>query len=504
MVENYKLEAMNKSMIFKQLMLVLVTAALSFCGKVSAQNGDYPTDTIYHSMFGCDSVLLPANNTVYYHDTTVSIPHKLPVDGVIVTDILNVYTISVGQSYQVRDTVVARVCRNDMPYVFRQNSYSQSGDYWLYASTVDGCDSSTTLLRLQVLEGQRDTVNLGLCYNQTSVWYDGIEFTQPGVSSITLGVDADGCPIVKTYVVTQYPLVVDTVYQTVCQNELPFRFMDSVIHAAGTYSIPHTMPSGCNDITVLVLSVNPFTALFDTVNASVCRVDLPYVFEGNTYDAAGTYSIQKYNSYGCDSLLRTLNLTVTEPQMDTVTVNICPESFPYVFDSLHTFNAPGTYFVNKEPDSLCSNYTMLVLGAYPTVRDTVTICTPDSSYTFGDTTFTVSTVYTYSQLNGNLCNDYHTLRVMLNVQPTYDTVYASICAMRRPYTFYDMDCYTTGLYTKTLKNRYGCDSAVVTLDLKVVSNPEYVITDHITRKDVPYIYGGASCTKSVPIPRWIS
>ncbi|MBQ1818781.1 MAG: hypothetical protein II120_01105, partial [Bacteroidales bacterium] len=90
---------MNKSMIFKQLMLVLVTAALSFCGKVSAQNGDYPTDTIYHSMFGCDSVLLPANNTVYYHDTTVSIPHKLPVDGVIVTDILNVYTISVGQSY---------------------------------------------------------------------------------------------------------------------------------------------------------------------------------------------------------------------------------------------------------------------------------------------------------------------------------------------------------------------------------------------------------------------
>ena len=496
MVENYKLKAMNKSMIFKQLMLVLVTAALSFCGKVSAQNGDYPTDTIYHSMFGCDSVLLPANNTVYYHDTTVSIPHKLPVDGVIVTDILNVYTISVGQSYQVRDTVVARVCRNDMPYVFRQNSYSQSGDYWLYASTVDGCDSSTTLLSLQVLEGQRDTVNLGLCYNQTSVWYDGIEFTQPGVSSITLGADTDGCPIVKTYVVTQYPLVVDTVYQTVCQNELPFRFMDSVIHAAGTYSIPHTMPSGCNDITVLVLSVNPFTALFDTVNASVCRVDLPYVFEGNTYDAAGTYSIQKYNSYGCDSLLRTLNLTVTEPQMDTVTVNICPESFPYVFDSLHTFNAPGTYFVNKEPDSLCSDYTMLVLSAHPAVRDTVTICTPDSSYTFGDTTFTVSTVYTYSQLNGNLCYDYHTLRVMLNVQPIYDTVHASICAMRRPYTFYDMDCYTTGLYTKTLTNRYGCDSAVVTLDLKVVSNPEYVITDHITRNDFPYVYGGVSCTKS--------
>ena len=84
---------MNKSMIFKQLMLILVAATVSFCGKVSAQNNAYPVDTVYHSVFGCDSVLLTANNTVYHGDTIIQIPHYSPVQGQIVMDVLNIYNI---------------------------------------------------------------------------------------------------------------------------------------------------------------------------------------------------------------------------------------------------------------------------------------------------------------------------------------------------------------------------------------------------------------------------
>ena len=329
-------------MIFKQLRVVVIAMLLSVCGKVAAQNNDYPTDTVYHSVFGCDSFLLTANNTVYHSDTTVEIPNLVPVGGMIVTDVLDIYTITIGRSYDVKDTVAARVCRNNLPYVFSENFYYESGDYWIPAKTVMGCDSAMTLLKLQVLEGQRDTVNLSLCYNQSSVTYDGIPFTTAGTYNRPQGVDADGCPIVKTYVVTQYPLQIDTVYEEVCQNELPFYFMGNSYSAAGTYSVNYTASSGCNAIKVLVLTVRPSSNQTDTVNAVVCRTDLPYEYENRTYNTAGTYNIQKYNAYGCDSVLVTLNLTVTNPHTDTMTVTLCPDSFPYIYDSLHTFAAPAS------------------------------------------------------------------------------------------------------------------------------------------------------------------
>ena len=483
-------------MIFKQLMLVLMTAALVFCGKVSAQNDAYPTDTVYYSLFGCDSVLLPANNTVYYQNTTVEIPHLVPVGGLIVTDVLNIYNITIGKSYDVKDTVMARVCRNKLPYAFRQNFYTESGDYWISSPTVAGCDSSQTLLRLEVLEGQKDTAKLTLCYNQSSVWCDGIEFTSPGTSDFIQGTDADGCPIVKTYVVTQYPLESDTVYDQVCANELPYVFMGNSYATSGVFPVTHTSSTGCSAITTLVLTVRPASSLVDTVNAAVCQTDLPFVYDDKSYNSAGTYVIYKYNSFGCDSLRVVLNLSVSDPRMDTVSVTVCPDAFPYAYDSIHTFAAPGTYYVNNDPDTACSDYTMLIISTFPSVRDTVNICSSDSSYTFGDTTFTASTLYTYTQLNEYGCTDYHSLRVMLNTNPGVETQNVFICESQRPYEFYGTSYYMSGTYYKTLKDIYGCDSMNVTLNLTVMPNNYITNAVTVTRNDLPYIYRGVPYTES--------
>ena len=483
-------------MIFKQLMLVCMTVAFTFGGGVFAQTNPYPTDTVYHSEFGCDSFLLPANHTVYYHDTTVEIPHRIAVDGLIVTDVLNVYNISVGQSYDVKDTVTARVCRNDLPYAFRQNFYTATGEYWISSPTVSGCDSAQTLLMLRVLEGQKDTARLTLCFDQTSVWCDGIEFTSSGTFDFVQGADSDGCPIVKTYVVTQYPLESDTIYDEVCYNELPYYFMGNSYASSGSFPVIHTSPSGCSAVTTLMLTVRPASNLSDTINAAVCQTDLPYVYDGTSYSNPGTYYIYKYNIYGCDSLRVVLNLSVSEPRIDTVSVTLCPESFPYSLDSVHTFAKPGTYFVNNDPDTACSDYTMLVLNAYPTVRDTVNICTSDSSYTFGDTTFTVSTVYTYTQLNADSCLDYHTLRVMLNTEPGQETQNVTICEAQRPYVFNGISYYASGTYYVTLQNRYGCDSMNVTLNLTVTPDNYITNTVTVTRNELPYLYHGVSYTES--------
>ena len=487
---------MNKSMVFKHLVLVLVTTMLAFGGFVSAQNVSYPTDTLRHSEFGCDSLLLTANGVVYHHDTVVSIPHYAPVQGQIVMDVLNIYEITIGKSYDVRDTVSALVCKNNLPYSFRNQFFTQSGNYWINTPSVRGCDSARTLLMLQVVSGQHTTVTLPMCFDQASVTYDGITFTEPDEYDFTQGYDANVCPIVKTYKVIRYPLAQDTVYAEVCQNELPYVFRGQSYNTAGSYPVNYINSVGCDATTLLILQVLPASMQTDTVHASVCQTDLPYVYRGHEYNVAGTYPVTLYSQYGCDSLLVVLQLQVTEPQIDTVTKNLCPEGFPYAFDSTHVFNVPGQYFIDHAPDTACSSYTLLVLNALASVMDTVSVCTTDSSYTFGDTTFTASTLYTYTQLNDAGCLDYHTIRLTLNNHPVYDTVTASICSSRLPYELYGSKYYTQGSFSKTLKAQTGCDSAYITLNLTVI--PDNLVTESvtITRNALPYVYHDSAFTAS--------
>ena len=487
---------MNKSMIFKHLMLVLMMVVFAFGGVVSAQNTSYPTDTVRHSLFGCDSLQLSANGIVYYHDTVVSIPHYAPVQGQIVMDVLNIYEIAIGKSYDVRDTVSVLVCKNNLPYAFRNNFFTQSGDYWINTPSARGCDSARTLLKLQVVEGQKTTVTLPMCADQPSVSYDGITFTEAGSYDFPQGFDANGCPMVKTYKVIRYTVASDTVYAEVCQNDLPYVFRGQSYNAAGSYLVEYINSYGCNSKTLLVLRVNPSSAQADTVNATVCRTELPYVYQGQEYNTAGSYPLTYYNQYGCDSLTRVLQLHITEPQMDTVTVTLCPDSFPYTYDSVHVFSVPGRYYIDHAPDTACSNYTLLVLNAFASVKDTVNVCTMDSSYTFGDTTFTASTLYTYSQLNDSGCMDYHTLRISLNNHPVYDTTTVSVCSSRLPYEFKGGTYYAAGSFNRTLKNQSGCDSAYVTLNLTVI--PDNLVTESITvtRNAIPYMYHDSALVTS--------
>ncbi len=487
---------MNKCMIIKHLMLVFLTAVLAFGGHGLAQVTPYPTDTVYHSLFGCDSVKLSANGTVYHRDTVVKIPHYSPVQGQIVMDVLNVYQIAIGKSYDVTDTVSARVCKNNLPYAFRNNFYVESGDYWISTPTRNGCDSARTLLKLRVVEGQHTTVTLPMCPDQPSVTYEGITFTEVGSYDFTQGYNADGCPIVKTYNVIRYPDERDTTRVEVCQNDLPYSFMGQSYNTSGTYSVPHFSPRGCETVSVLILQVRPSAAQTDTIDVSVCQTELPYIYNGMEYNAAGSYTVAIDSRYGCDSALVTLNLQVTKPQMDTVTVSLCPDAFPYEYDSVHVFNAPGRYFIDREPDTACSKFTLLLLNAKPSVRDTVMVCTSDSSYVFGDTTFKASTVFTYAQTNTSGCLDYHTLRINLNNNPVKDTISATVCASRLPYEFYGRECVGAGFYTVALKNVAGCDSIFKTLDLTVTPDNQIVESATVTRNGIPYAYHDTAFTAS--------
>ena len=152
---------MDKKLNFKQLAMLFAMILATCFGSVFAQDSTVKPDSVYHQMYGCDSVQLLTNAglVTYYNDTVIQQDHSaVGPDGGIYVVRRDFYQITVGQSYNVVDTVNASVCKNNLPYAFRNNFYTQSGEYWTSATTVTGCDSSKTLLVLQVLEGQNDDV----------------------------------------------------------------------------------------------------------------------------------------------------------------------------------------------------------------------------------------------------------------------------------------------------------------------------------------------------------
>lgn len=488
---------MNKRLITRLLGVVLAFAFLGTRFSAFAQTEVPTPDTVYHDCFGCDSYLLTANNTVYYSDTVIAIPHRVVAPSIIYIDVVNIYQITIGQSYDVRDTAQQSVCRNKLPYAYHGNFYTESGEYWVDFPSVQGCDSAHTLLQLQVLSGQHDTVDLALCYGQSSVSYEDLNFTAPGCYTFDIGTDTNGCPVDVTYRITQYPLVSDTMHLTLCSNELPYYFMGQRVDSAGVYDIRYINSIGCEAIIYLNLMVNPAQTTTQTVNATVCASELPYVIHGRSYNgpAAETFTIP--NQYGCDSLKVSLTLAVTYPFTDTVTHYLCAEEFPYMYDSVHTFTEPGQYYINDSTNSTtCISFTLLRLFQYPSVHDTLTICTADSSYTFGDTTFTASTVYTYTDTNAYQCLDYHTLRVNILQQMGYDTLDVSVCASNMPYHFMGVTYTAAGDYPLILQNQEGCDSVTLLLRLAVQQNPQVVTSKSVTRNEIPYVFRGESYSQS--------
>ncbi|MCR4825788.1 MAG: T9SS type A sorting domain-containing protein [Bacteroidales bacterium] len=486
---------MDKRFTFSWLVLISVAFLLSVNSTLLAQSQQFHTDTVYHQEFGCDSFLLTANHTYFHNDTVVKIPHYVADQGIVYMDVLDVYQIVIGHSYTYKDTVTARVCRNNLPYAYHGNFYTQTGNYWVHIPTLQGCDSLSTLVKLVVLEGQKDTTFASMC-NAEPVVVNGITFTNPGTFNFPQGVDEDGCPVVQTYVITPYTVGTDTVDIMVCENELPYTYMGYSLPTQNNYRVPYVSEGGCNAIKYVRLRTCPIYEIYDTVDVTVCEIDMPYEYGGETFNESGTYQIPVPNQCGCDSAFVTLNLQVTQPQTETVTLTLCEGDFPYSYDSLHVFSEPGAYYINEDADSTCTHFTYLVLNAYHPLYDTINICTPDSFYTYRDTTFTSSTIYTYCDTNAYNCVDYLTLKINLNSQLVYDTVNVTICESEKPFVFEESEYWFPGIYDVMIQNQQGCDSAAVRFQLEMIPNATVSRDTVITRNDLPFVYYDSVFTKS--------
>ena len=98
-----------------------------------------------------------------------------------------------------------------------------------------------------------------------------------------------------------------------------------------------------------------------TVNKSICRGNT-YAFNGKSYDSAGTYTTHLINSVGCDSSA-ILVLVIKDTSVSTTTKTICQGS-SFIFNG-KSYNSAGTYAAHFTNSIGCDSTAKLVLTVTP-------------------------------------------------------------------------------------------------------------------------------------------
>jgi gliding motility-associated-like protein len=199
---------------------------------------------------------------------------------------------------------------------------------------------------------------------------------------------------------------------------------------------------GCDSIATLILRINQVST--STISDSTCA-NQPYLWNGNTYTASGTYSVTLTNAVGCDSIatlillvkpIPALVINQPPPVCEPLTINLTAPSittgsdpgliYTYWMDSLATIpltnpNAiavSGTYYIKALGGNNCASTKpvavtvlihKLVAGIrYPTVTTQPNVNTQLSARNIGlnytwsppvglNSAFTIDPVFNYDR-----------------------------------------------------------------------------------------------------------
>ena len=203
-----------------------------------------------------------------------------------------------------------------------------------------------------------------------------------------------GCDSIVTLHITVHHSVIEPVEVTICENELPYHYVNGAIDTTfdvGTPSlltIPYTLTTiyGCDSTVTLTLTVNPMPDVTITGETEFCEGDYTILAVSGTdnylwstgsihndirVEEGGTYSLTATTLQGCSA---TASVEVTEhPTVtETVEVTICENELPYHYvngaiDTTFDFGTPNLLTIPYTLSTIygCDSTIMLTLIVEP-------------------------------------------------------------------------------------------------------------------------------------------
>ncbi len=272
-----------------------------------------------------------------------------------------------------------------------------------------------------------------------------------------------GCDSTVTLHLTVHPAVTSTSSVTVCENDLPYHYVDGEIDTTFEVGTPtlstvtYNLTTGYGCDSTVILTVNIATATESDTTATACG---SFNWHGYTnLTESGDYTDVLTNVAGCDSVV-TLHLTINVPTEGDTTAMACGSFNWHGYTNL---TESGDYTDVLENAAGCdSTVTLHLTINVPTEGDTTaTVC---GSYSWhGYSNLTESGDYTDVLTNAAGCDSIVTLHLTINVPTEGDTT-ATACGS---YSWHGYTNLTeSGDYTDVIENVAGCDS-VVTLHLTI-------------------------------------
>ncbi|MCR5497962.1 MAG: T9SS type B sorting domain-containing protein [Paludibacteraceae bacterium] len=414
------------------------------------------------------SICSGASYQAYGFDESAAGTYTQQLKNVSGADSLVTLVLEVLPTYD--DTVSQTIIQGDS-YTFLGNTYDTEGLYTTRLQTVAGCDSFVTL-NLSVISGSSDTIRASIC-SGASYQENGFDENIAGTYTQQLK-NVSGADSLVTLVLEVLPTYDDTVSQTIIQGD-SYTFLGNTYDTEGLYTTRLQTVAGCDSFVTLNLSV--ISGSSDTIRASICS-DASYQENGFDENIAGTYTQRLKNVSGADSLV-TLVLEVLPTYNDTIAQTII-QGDSYTFAG-NTYDAAGLYTVRLQTVSGCDSIVTLNLSVLNGSSDTIraSICSGAFYQAYG---FDESAAGIYTQQLKNVSGADSLVTLVLEVLPTYDdTIRDAFCA-GETYSQHGFNVSAGGVYRNEGTSVYGCDS-IVTLILEELPSYTMTINDTICEGD---------------------
>jgi gliding motility-associated-like protein len=384
-------------------------------------------------------------------------------------------------------TKTITICNSQLPYHWNGFTITAAGigvATFTTSSLVTGCDSTTTL-NLNVNPVLTANKTITKCSSQMPFSWNGITVNTAGTNIATYTTPSlvTGCDSTTHLSVIVNPILTAVQNINICAMQLPYHWHSQTLTSGGNGVATFTTSSlvtGCDSTTTLNLIVTP--TLVDTIFLTKCANQLPFVWNGITVMAGGPAAANYLTpgSNTCDSIT-TLNLTVNPVPNTAIDTSICYNQSPYHWNG-QTYNASGTYHHTATGSNGCDSLSTLHLTIYSAPFNLPS----KDSVGCGSVTYRGNVYYSNATIRDTLRNqngcDSTYQNVYVRISTAFnDTLKASICAYD-DYKWNDQNYNKSGNYTQRFNSFTGCDSTI-TLQLNVWPLTQASIQSDL--KDIP-------------------
>jgi gliding motility-associated-like protein len=401
-------------------------------------------DTLHYTT-GCDSVRRTVNLTVQAPLSVITNP-----------------TICVGQSYT-------------LPWGTVVNT---PGVYVDTLRSIAGCDSIRRIVNLAILTATSEVFNPIIC--------EGASYTLPwGAVVSTAGIYRDtlhgvfGCDSIRRIVnLTVQSSTLQTTNPVICAGQTYALPWGTIVNAAGVYRDTLHYTTGCDSVRRIVNLIVQSSTL-QTTNPIICAGQTYTLPWGTIVNTAGVYRDTLHYTTGCDSLRRTVNLTIQTAATTTTTNPVICAGQTYTLPWGAVVNTSGVYRDTLHYTTGCDSIRRVVnLTVQPAALVTTSpvIC-QGASYTLPwGTVVNTAGIYRDTLHYTTGCDS---VRRIVNLQVTAaaaSITNATICSGENYTLPWGVLTNIAGVYKDTARTRFGCDSLIRTVNLRVDPAPSVSVT----------------------------